>query len=182
MIYRKNINDPKIVFKLIAVIFIFFGVLFLGIGLGFNAYNSRLEKKCTDKTTATVVDIKSQQTSRRKNGHHTVETVTYAPVVEYTVDGKKFKKSSNIYSSNNDNYIGEEIEIYYDPNDPQQVYIKDENASEIFVLVFSLIGGVFFIIGVAFAIFIVKNKHSHQSNNNDFIHQQINFENNHKEG
>ena len=87
-------------------------LVFFGINL-----MSYLEKEETYvPTTGVVVGFDSKYVFRTDSGY-----VAFAPIVEYVVDGKTYSAVHKIYSNLPSYYIGETIELIYNPNDPEDV-------------------------------------------------------------
>lgn len=108
---------PQKFFGIKRMIFIFFGMLFLGIGI-FLLWNTRQTLSRHTKTTGTVVEHIPSRGSRG--------SVTYSPVVEFKLpDGtvKQFTTSlsSNVFVP----AVGETVPIYYNPADPAQGNINN---------------------------------------------------------
>ena len=97
------------------IIMTLFGIIFLSVGLFSAVYmgtaQTRLEKRCTEKTIGVVTDYYTEGSG---------DNTTYNITVEYVIDGRKIteKQSSKTaigYSATK--------EVWYDPDDPSVVYI-----------------------------------------------------------
>ena len=75
-------------------------------------------EKCTEQTTGTVVE----------NVYHpprdSDDVGAYAPVFEYTVDGRTYRKESDTGQQPPKYRVGETDTVHYDPNDPDTFYIQ----------------------------------------------------------
>lgn len=139
---------------------VIFGILFVIIGIasiiyGVYAFNNRNEKaKNYIDIEASVIDHDSQ--------HDSEGSVTYAPIVEYTVDGKKYKAKSTTYSSSV-KPIGSKIYLKYNPTNPNEVIFVGDFG----VIIFIIVGGVFIVVGIVIAILALKSmRNSNQTNIN----------------
>ncbi len=156
------------------IIFLIVGIIFALIGV-FTLLSAKGRKeRCTSTTTGKVTEIVkdvSRVHSTRNNrnygsgtnvrvgnvnigignapyGNTGYRTVFY-PVIEYQVKDIQYVKKSSTGSSSPSYGIGQELEVHYNPNDPNEFYIGKEKSS-------MAIGGVMTFFGVAFiAIFVV---------------------------
>lgn len=132
---------PEKIINILWAIFITIGTIFIVIGIVLFVTLSDSDNKA--ETMAVITDI----VYRGSEG----ENRNYDVIVEYEIDGKEYTSHLNVYSSSF--YEGKEIEISYDINNPHRVYAKFSYG--MFMLVFSGIGSVFFIIG---AIGLISDK------------------------
>lgn len=128
------------------------GVLALLIGIGLLVYSYFTIKTYNEKnstyveTESTVVDY---QYDTNEEGQE-----LRAIIVEYVVDGRKFKKESTSFSTITKS-IGDKVMIKYDPRNPSDAIWKNDS-SNIFI---PILGGVFVIAGILiFANYIKQNK------------------------
>ncbi len=124
----------KKMFIIIGILFVFIGAVLFIAGVISISYETDF-KNNAETTEAVIVDI---EYFRKKNG------MKRKPVVEYTVDGVKYKQTLDEYNSGM--RIGDNITIYYDPEDPENVSTGSLFAS----LLAICMGGLFVIIGGAF--------------------------------
>ena len=118
------------------------GLIFLIIGLALNASIERKRSRCTAYAEGTV---SAMQTQFGANG--------LRAVYSFLIDGKPMQYVSN-YSGNNSLLIGQNVEVYYDPQSIGRVYIE-EDARQMrgFTRVFIILGSVF--LGVALIVAVV---------------------------
>ena len=85
---------------------IYFGIIFALFGVLGCADLVQKKKKCTEETTAIVTEI-SKEIDNDNN-------LSYWPIIEYNINGKKFKNKllsgNSIFQKYN---IGNEVEIFY---------------------------------------------------------------------
>ena len=144
--------SPKAASRLMGVIFAVVGVLAMIIGSTTYFKNVEAEKLCTATTAATVVDYKKTVTKtskKKKNSHHRTTTThtTYSPIYEFTVDGKTYKDSdSNAASSTQQYAIGTQLELHYEPGNPDNNYLLPTQKVVLYASLGG--GGFFFLIGL----------------------------------
>lgn len=129
--------------KAIGILFIVSGMLFALLGTITYVVISTEKDDCI-YTTARIVRIDQKATGDPEIPFE------YTTHVKLKVNGEEITTELNTYSSRFN--IGQEIDIYYFENDIRMVY---ENRSEVFYLIFAIIGAIFTAIG---AVFIYKSK------------------------
>ena len=137
MATSQNNNVVKVAGSIVGIalmvfsgIFLFIGIIFLIISAVFLEVNkSHAENYIPTEAVISEIRISSDSSD------------AYAT---YVVDGKKLKAKLDVYSS--DMYEGQQIEIYYDPDDPYDVTYLE--GMRIFTTVFSIIGAVLTVIGL----------------------------------
>lgn len=126
-------NSVSLVFNIFLVI----GIVMLTVSLIF-FYNVKKFNASAVKTNGTVVDLIAKRGSK---------STTYSPVVTYNDEaGVKHRYVSNVSSSPAGYGIGDQVEIYYNPNDPDDAQIAGWRQyfavfiTGVFALIFGLIG------------------------------------------
>ena len=110
---------------------------YVGIILGAKQY--RLEKVCTATTTGTVTELSTSEND---------DEITYYSTVEFEIDGKKYKQET---SNSNEVTKGQEVTVFYDPDDHDSYYIKGVSNKSFMMIV---VGGVFLVAGLGM---LIKN-------------------------
>jgi len=127
----KRANSKQVVFS----IFVIVGLIFLVVGtiicVKVLKYDNIVE------TTAIITDF--EEYKEYANGRTHIHHKTH---ITYDVEGRSYTNVVQMYSSSWN--IGEEIEIYYDVDDPQNVGSKD---TDLVLLVIPCLGLVFFALG-----------------------------------
>lgn len=121
------------------------GGIFFIIGLVLlNKFKSK-RIKCTEKTYGKVTDI-IKEISLNTDGRG--YTYMWYPVFEYTIGELKFKKQSYYGGGQVKFAIGQEVEIYYNPENYNEFYVSGENTPKTIGKIFSIIGIVLMILAV----------------------------------
>ena len=97
--------------------------------------NSNLVKNCTIQTDATVVDMK-QELSSDDDG----TSYVYYPIIEYMVDEDIVRVVMSSGSSRPAYDIDEKITILYNPNKVKEFIVEGDKTSNIFSIIFMVIG------------------------------------------
>ena len=93
-------------------------------------------KKCNVSTNGTVIDI-ARDESRDSDGNI---KITLHTIFEYNVSGNIYVKKSNFGSSNCKYHIGQEVEILYNAEKPDEYYVKGSFGSMILGAIFMICG------------------------------------------
>ena len=103
---------------------------------------------CKISTTATVIDIR-EKWSRHSDG--TRDHLVYYPVFQYRANGEMITIEHNVSPS--PYQVGDQVEMLYNANNPQQYYIPDSAGGN---WAFLLGGALFFVMGLGFIILLTK--------------------------
>ena len=97
--------------------------------------------------------------SESYNSSTSTYSTTYCPFVEYTTtDGETIEVNLNECSSPPAYEVGDPVEVYYNPEDPQQAILKGgtlQIVGNIFAIVFGILGGVVCLVGGGLALFAI---------------------------
>ncbi len=101
----------------------------------FKAVNSttdaaKLERKYPGKTRGTVVRIDKDPGKYVDKWGQTVETTTIStPIVEYTVDGKSYEKSSTGWGNSSEKLarVGLTVDVCYRPENPSDAVVLEND-------------------------------------------------------
>lgn len=102
---------------------------------------SETRKLCVSETTATVIDV--EEVCKRN-----VDTYNYTwyPVYEYYANGKLIVRKSEIGTGKNAVKKGQQTVLYYNPQNPQMIFVPAENQSSV-ARILKIIGIMFLICG-----------------------------------
>ena len=130
-------------------ILFFFGSVFLILMIYSIRHFLKIKKiiKQGNSTIATV--IRSVASRQNDTGAMSSET-TQRAVFEYTVAGVRYEKKDS-YGQNPPKYkVGQKVEIYYDPLNPNNATLKGrEIIVAIFLIIFGVLGIGLFLIGLS---------------------------------
>ena len=139
-------NDTLILALSIGGTFVVTGIVFLIAGIVMKNNSQKIRERCTQKTIGKVIDIAKIEMDRYD--------YTWVPIFEYMVGERKFKKESRYGGVQNKYKIGQEIEVYYNPENPNDSYIgKEEGKSTGFFAI--IIGATVIGIGIFVGISII---------------------------
>jgi hypothetical protein len=122
-----------------------FGGIFGGVGLILLIaaiivyYNQSESLKNTVKSKGKVIDMVGSRGS--KGG------TTYSPIVEFQFNGQSYRISSEVSSSPPAFEIGEEVELFVPPSNPNKARINSFMENWFVVLILGFMGTIFSIIG-----------------------------------
>lgn len=123
----------------IGFIFIVVGVLIIVVGLKSN-------KRCTNKTIGRITGVRENE-STDDEGY---KFYSYSPKFEYEVNGQIYRSiAGKSYKKRKQIQIGGSIEVYYNPNKPQEHYDKGSKNNMLFFGI-GLITFGFILISLAF--------------------------------
>ena len=138
----------------IGIMFAIIGLVFLGLAIWqYRSTQNLLERGIT--TMAKIIDVKEGNSTTTDGEGYTFSSKVYTPEFEFTDNkGQKVRHMSNVSTSNKNAWkVGQEVEVIYDPANSDNVKIKKTTQLYLLTIVFGAIGGIFFIVGVAVAIF-----------------------------
>ena len=138
-----RVNSKQIVFLIFSIIGLIFMVVGTVICLKVFDYSDQVE------ATAIITDFESYQEYHNGKTH-----IHYKTYLTYEVEGFSYTNVVSMYSSSWN--VGDEIEIYYDIDDPQNVGSKDADWA---LLVIPFLGLVFFALG-SITLLISRKKQS----------------------
>lgn len=121
-----------LIFIGVSTVFIIVGVVFL--------YNNYSFVQGAEQATGTFKEYITRSDS---------EGTTYAPVVAFVAEGENYEFTEQVSSSNRPYSEGDEIAVYYDPENPQKARIKSTFNLWVFPSIFLGMGLLFELIGIA---------------------------------
>jgi len=144
---KKNIRADIIIMLFIMLFCSVFVIVALTLYLG----DKKRENRCTEKLTAVVCENRPRKSS--DDG-----SVTYQAVFEYVYNDHKYITGSNTSSSPAEFSVGEEVELYIDPDDPTKIYVPSEKTSFVLCCLFGGIGGAGMLISGIILLVTIKNR------------------------
>lgn len=109
------------------------GIIFLAVAAFMYIRNTNLVKNCTEEVTATVVDMKQEFDSESTD-------YMYYPIIEYKAGEDTIRVTMDNGSRVPAYDINDEITILYNPNKVREFYVKGDSTSNIFSIVFAVLG------------------------------------------
>lgn len=127
---------------------ILFGLVFYGIGFGLSYRQRSMERQGIEAQGEVVSFVQSCDD----------DGCTYAPVVRFqNQDGRSVSYESS-YSSSPPAYdVGESVQVFYSPENPEKAVIKGEG--RVLRLIFTIIGGLIIIFGFSLFGSNIKNSY-----------------------
>ena len=136
-------EDMLMVPGLFAAIFTFIGVIFLSIG-----YRYSSQRKGWKAIKGVIVKNENEVQVSNTLAKNAIQTPDHHPTVQYTVNGKIFRSTSEIHQ-NPSLPIGKKVDVLYNPEDPAEALIDTFIQRGTF---FVLIGALFLVIGLISAL------------------------------
>ena len=134
---KKNLIFVGILFLLVGVIFVIVGIVAINQGNG-------LRNRCTEETIGTVVEvIRESHYSSTDNTY----TDTYYPVIEYQVGDLTISHKSSFGQYPPKYTVGQQVEIYYNPNNVEEYIIKGDSTSNIVGIMSIALGSIAVLVG-----------------------------------
>lgn len=146
-----NIEKPKenpVKIGFILAFILLFSVIFLSVGFFMSKSTSNKMQVYTESTVGVITYIDSYISESKDMDGHISHTRMYTNTYEYTVDGIDYTLTDSI-STNHEGNIGDEMTIRYNPINPNEaISEKDIDGSSFMGLIFSIIGGVVFVVSL----------------------------------
>lgn len=116
----------------------FFFLIVMAFGIFISSAVKKGNENCTEKVDARVVDMNISYSTSSKKGR----TEVYAPVYEFVFDSQKHRVASDVYSNVNAVDTGDEVLLYVDPDNVENIYCPEQNKNvEKIADIVKLIGG-----------------------------------------
>jgi len=116
-----------------------FGIIFFSTGTIISTAGKNKEKRCTYKLTATVYE-NIRSSDKDSNAVY--------PVYVYYYKGKRYKVKSRSGSYPPQFSVGEEVDMYINPDHPDDYYVPADTTTKTIALVFRIVGGVIAVLGL----------------------------------
>lgn len=148
----------------VSIFLIMFFSIFFFVGTFVSNIQKKAKKVCTEPVNAVVCDMARSSSS---NG------TTYAPVYEFEYNGMKYRIKSNTYSNPMPLQVGESVQIFVEPGNPDRIYSPHEKATTMVGRFFQIAGGIGILIPLIIMIVTLaksgrkKTTFNHSSNMSD---------------
>lgn len=143
----KDISNIAIV----AGIFGLIGIIFFIIGTFLIINRKKKEKNCTSKTYGKVIDIVKVRYNSVGKGY----SYMWHPVFEYNIGNQKLIKQSAYGRTECKYAVGQNVEIYFNPENYNEYYVAGENVPKTVGIIFTCVGIAFIIIAIFLALLIL---------------------------
>lgn len=127
--------------------FILMGIIFEMIGVILLITETRDKKICTQCVLATIIDIQCSDSISVND----TKVISWYPVYEYRTQEKIFRKKAKIGSAKKNFYIGQKVEMYINPENPNIFYCPQEKKNSV-QFIFIGIGCLMIIIAIFMSI------------------------------
>lgn len=151
-------KNKIILYKLAAIIP---GILMILLGINITVSNNKFMKN-NPKTTAMITDIEITYRDNHNSKHKPHENENREFLVTYTVDGETYENIKTGYYTSSRS-VGDTITIYYSKDNPRYVMMEDGEYFPLILL--SVMGLVFILLGVFLDKIIDSIKLSEKRNN-----------------
>ena len=135
---KKESILPCMLFLLVGIIFVAAGILVMKQG-------DNLKKRCTEETIGTVVEVVCETSYSETENQY---SYTYYPVIEYQVGDRTISQISRAGQNPPKYQVGQQVEIYYNPNDVEEYIIKGDSTPQFFGIGFIVLGSIAVAIGL----------------------------------
>ena len=124
-------------------LFLLVGIIFVVAGIVVMIQGDSLKQRCTEETIGTVVEVICETSYSAENEL----TYTYYPVIEYQVGERAITQKSSSGQYPPKYKVGQQVEIYYNPNDVEEYIIKDDSTTKYLGIGFVVLGSIATVVG-----------------------------------
>ena len=131
------------------MLFLLVGIVFIVVGVLVMIQGDSLKQRCTEQALGTVVEVICE------SSYSTIEetyTYTYYPVIEFQVGDRTISQKSSFGQDPPKYTVGQQVEIYYNPNNVEEYFIKGDSTPQYLGIVFIGLGSLAALVG--FFVFI----------------------------
>lgn len=126
--------------------FFIVGIVIVLIGIFNIIKGSKMKSKCTESTSARIVEIEKGYDTIGDDNSGT--EYKYTPIYEFSVNGTTVRKSAGVYSNNKRKYhVGDMAVVKYNPDNPTEFMLNGKNTSKSVGIFMSIIGIAIVVIG-----------------------------------
>lgn len=123
--------------------FVFFGMIFLAVGLILVYFRRKKIKSCLEKTMAELTEYRAVR-RRDSDGHYGTR---YHAVYEYYVNGMKYSRMSRYGLTKAKQDAGGEVLLHYSKENPELFFVEED------LRISKLLSNIF--LGVGFGVFVL---------------------------
>lgn len=137
--------NAELITNLMMVGLLLLSIIFLAISSVVKEKQKQQKKNCTEKTTAKVIKMDLDHHKLSYNGPY---TNYWVPIFEYYVNGERYIRTGSFGYSTEVFSKGQEVEICYNPNNPDEFYAANEEQDKV-ARILRLVGAILFVYAVA---------------------------------
>lgn len=163
---REGNIYSMIVFLIIALVFYVTAVIIW-------VRDTHMKRVCTDEVTGTVNSIYSRYETVSAGKHRTKQEVRYYIKVNYVYGGKRYLISPGFNVGKDSFKKGDKLTVMINPDDPDEVYIKEHGFHTGFEVIYFLIAGLAFTI---VSVWVRPRRKRKDGTSDDWIGQQMTSE------
>ena len=134
---KKSLRLPGVLFVIIGAIFIIAGSITIYQG-------NSLKQRCTEEAIGTVVEVICETSYSSDENEY---TYTYYPVIEYQAGSRTISQRSKSGQTPPKYKVGEQVVIYYNPNNVEEFIIKGDATPQYLGIGFVVIGSIAVLVG-----------------------------------
>ena len=124
------------------------GAIFLAIGIGIGRSGRNREERLREQTDGVILEM-----IRHTESHRDGTTTSWHPLVEFDCEGRRVSLEGESVSRKR-YYEGQQVRVYYDPDDPSCFRIGNDDPSRLLGRIFTAVGAVCIVIGLAAAVLV----------------------------
>lgn len=124
------------------IIFICGGIILIVVGIVVLNQGNSLKKRCTEETIGTVVELICEVNYDNESTYF-----TYFPVIEYQAGDRQISQKSRSGQDPPKYKEGEQVQIYYNPNNVQEYIIKGDSISSYLGILAIVLGSIAVVVG-----------------------------------
>ena len=139
-------NSLFIVGCIFSGITLLLGIIFLTVGIVVTKKIKNKEINCTSKTVGKVIDIVKRRYGSGMDNYD--YSYSWHPVFEYKIGELTYTKES-VYGNSQPKYaVGQDVEIYYNPENHNEFYVGGDKTSKTLGTIFTIVGITLIVIAV----------------------------------
>lgn len=120
--YTRKLRNAQNI-SMWGAVFLFWGILIAVFAFVISYHEKAHFERCTDYSNGVIVEI----ICSNKKGYETRHT-TYRPIVEYSVGDQTYKHRVTNAGKKSLFNLGDSMEVYYNPQNPEESYVEREVA------------------------------------------------------
>ena len=111
------------------------------------------KKMCTKRVHGEVISFNLYESHRQDEESH-----AYAPVFRYYYDDHEYTQEGKAYTGKDNLYVGKKLDIYVDPNNPENIYVPDYKAEKKADIMLVIVGAIVIIVAFVYPRYRTKKE------------------------